>query len=134
MYAYGSTNPLKVLGKFTTKIKIDNESHDDAEVEADFYVTESKGSALLGKDTSIELGVLKIGVNLVGGEVIDIYPECFQGVGKLKDHKLKLYIDKDVKPVAQHMYRVPYTLREKVSDKLDELESLGIIEKVNHPT
>ncbi|XP_033641983.1 uncharacterized protein K02A2.6-like [Asterias rubens] len=134
LYAYGSTNPLKVLGKFVTKIKVDGMSHEDTEVEADFYVTESKGPALLGKDTSVELGVLKIGVNLVAGEVIDSYPECFQGVGKLKDHKLKLHIDKEVRPVAQHMYRVPYTLREKVSDKLDELESLSIIEKVNHPT
>lgn len=32
------------------------------------------------------------------------------------------------------MYRVPYSMRQKVSDKLDELESLDIIEKVQNPT
>ena len=32
------------------------------------------------------------------------------------------------------MYRVPYSLREKVANKLDELEGLDMIEKVNGPT
>lgn len=39
-----------------------------------------------------------------------------------------------MEPIAQRMYRIPFTLREKVSQKLDELESQDIIEKVNDQT
>ena len=39
-----------------------------------------------------------------------------------------------MEPVAQQMYRIPFTLRDKVDKKLQELESQDIIEKVNSPT
>lgn len=95
-----------------------------------------KGPALLGKDTATNLGVLKLGVNSVQSfDIVREYPECFQGIKKLKNlKKLKLHIDQDVKPVAQAMYRIPYSLREKVGEQLDDLESQDIIEKVNSPT
>lgn len=83
----------------------------------------------------MNLRVLKLGVNSVQSfDIVREYPECFQGIGKLKNFKLKLHIDQDVKPVAQAMYRIPYSLREKVGEQLDDLESQDIIEKVNSPT
>ena len=60
--------------------------------------------------------------------------QCFNGTGKLSDYKLKLHIDDGVEPVAQRMYRIPFSLQERETKKLDELESLDIIEKVNTPT
>ena len=60
--------------------------------------------------------------------------QCFNGIGKLSDYELKLHIDDSVEPVAQRMYRIPFSLQERVTKKLDELESLDIIEKVNTPT
>ena len=51
----------------------------------------------------------------------------FTGVGKLKGYKLKLLI-KDVTPVAQSVGRLPFGLRDKVDEKLDELLDMGIIE------
>ena len=45
----------------------------------------------------------------------------FKGVGKLIDYQLKFHINKDVRPVAQPVRRVPYGLREKVDKKLGEL-------------
>lgn len=54
----------------------------------------------------------------------------FSGVGKLKDYQLKLHINKDVKPVAQPVRRLPFGLREKVDQKLDELLKEDIIEEV----
>ena len=47
---------------------------------------------------------------------------------------MKIPIDSEVQPVIQPVRRVPYHLREKLGNKLDELESLDIIEKVNGPT
>ena len=59
----------------------------------------------------------------------------FSGVGKLKDYQLKLHVNKDIKPVAQPVRRLPFGLRDKVDKKLDELLKEDIIEEViNGPT
>ena len=54
----------------------------------------------------------------------------FTGVDKLKDHQLKLHMNKDVKPVAQPVRRLPFGLRNKVDKKLVELVKEDIINKV----
>ena len=58
------------------------------------------------------------------------YSALFNGVGLLKGCELKLHIDDSVKPVAQHVRRIPFGLREKVDKKLDELLELDIIKGV----
>ncbi|XP_060076193.1 uncharacterized protein K02A2.6-like [Ylistrum balloti] len=131
LYSYGADKPLSLLGKFITTVSVDGS---DDEIEAAFYVLDGTGSALLGRATAVDLGVLKIGVYSVHDDILDKYKSCFGGIGKLNDFKLKLHIDPSVKPVAQPMYRIPYSLREKVGAKLDELEDQDIIEKVNDPT
>ena len=55
-------------------------------------------------------------------------------MGKLTDYQVKIHVNKEVNPVAQHPRRVPFSLREKVESKLHELEQLDIIEKVKGPT
>ena len=65
--------------------------------------------------------------------MIATYSACFEGVGKLKDRKLKININPEVKPVAQKVRKIPYGLQSKVEDKLKELENKGIIEKVEGP-
>ena len=52
--------------------------------------------------------------------------------GKLKDFQLKLHIKDNVKPVAQPVRRLPFGLRDKVDEKLDELLGKDIIEEVSH--
>ena len=59
----------------------------------------------------------------------------FQGLGKLKGFQLKLYIKPTVKPQAQQPLRIiPFSRRQKVIEKLGQLEKLGVIEKVTTPT
>ncbi|XP_038060004.1 uncharacterized protein K02A2.6-like [Patiria miniata] len=139
LYAYGSEYPLDLRGKFTTSVLLSGS--DSAEtIEAEFYVLNGKGPALLGRETALKLGVLKIGVDADVGGVSSVqsvhtkYPECFEGIGKLTNYQLHLHVDSDATPVAQNMYRIPYSLRAKVNDKLDELEALDIIEHVNEPS
>ena len=55
-------------------------------------------------------------------------------VGKLTDYQVKIHVNNEVNPVAQHPRRVPFSLREKVESKLHELEQMDIIEKVKGPT
>ena len=133
LYAYGTKEPLKTLGTFTCAVEVD-----DKRVYAEFVVIDGTGKPLLGKETAVNLGVLKIGLNVnsvsTPKDIVNNYKECFQGIGKLKDYKLKLYIDPNVKPVAQAQYRMPFTLRDKVSKELKKLEESDIIESVEGPT
>ena len=54
----------------------------------------------------------------------------FQGLGKLKNHQVKLNIDTSVPPVSQPQCRIPFHMRQKVKVAIKELESQGIIQKV----
>ena len=49
------------------------------------------------------------------------YPSVFQGIGKLKDYQLKLHIDTSVTPVVQKIRRVSFSLKDKVTAKVNEL-------------
>ncbi|XP_061195212.1 uncharacterized protein K02A2.6-like [Saccostrea echinata] len=135
LFAYGSQQPLKVAGIFTAAVKYNQIVIPDVE----FVVIEGKGQALLGRDTAVQLGVLQIvssiseAVNTDNRTVFEKYPKCFKGVGKLKSFQLEIPIDPDVEPVIQPMRRIPYSLRDKLDKKLDELLDLDIIERVDEP-
>ena len=58
----------------------------------------------------------------------------FEGLGKLKDFQLDIRIDQNVKPVAQPMRRVPFSMRDKLEQKLNELVDLDVIERAEGPT
>jgi hypothetical protein len=61
---------------------------------------------------------------------MDQYPRS----GHLKDYQAKIYVDPEVKPVAQNPRRIPFTLRGKVQAKVEELLNVDVIEKVDGPT
>ena len=106
VYAYGTKTQLKTLGKFQTIIAYGN-----AMIEAEFIVLDGIGRPLLGCSSAIQLGVLKMGpeVNtLTESDLLQKFPECFRGVGKLKDFQLNIHIDSSVRPVAQNPRRIPY--------------------------
>ena len=63
----------------------------------------------------------------------EMYPQASTGVGKLKKCQLKLSIYESVTPVAQPMIMIPFNRREKVAQKLKELEDVDVIEKVDGP-
>ena len=140
LFAYGSTEPLKVAGSFTACIQLGQQTHN-----AEFIVIEGKGQALLGRDTAMQLGILKItdpdslSANVVeeentGDMLFKTYEQCFQGIGKLKDFQLEIPIDVTITPVAQQPRRIPLSQRAKLAEKLEELEKLDIIEKAEGPT
>ena len=95
-----------------------------------------KGRTLLGRETAVQLGVLSLGLqaNNVEMSLIDQYPECFQGLGNLEDFQTKIYVDPEVRPVAQNPRRITFSLRSKVQAKVEELLELDVIEKVDGPT
>ena len=62
------------------------------------------------------------------------FPGVFSGVGRLKNYQLKLHIDPQVTPVVQKMRRIPSSLKDKVTAKVNELLENDIIERVEKPT
>ena len=129
LYAYGNSKPLEVLSSFIAAT-----STNSKEVNAEFIVIKGTGEPLLGRDTAIQLGVLKMGANVNSissmASLVEKYNDVLQGVGKLKDHQVRLHVDPSVTPVAQTVRRIPFSLRDKVESKVKELD---IIEPVEGP-
>lgn len=119
--AYGSKEPLTVLGAFDANITVGTENQT-----ATFYVVKHGSRNLLGKDTAIALNVLRIGLGIHTVEA-KVFPK-FKGV------ELEITIDDSVKPVSQPYRRIPIPLETKVNAKIDELVKLDIIEPVNKPS
>lgn len=109
-------------------------------VNTDFFVIQEEAPGILGKDTAVKLGLLKLelaNVNCVNDRKTELmlkFPLFFTGIGKLKDYRLKIPIDPEVTPVVQPLRRIAYHLREKLEKKLDELVQQDIIEKVESPS
>ncbi|XP_028413782.1 uncharacterized protein K02A2.6-like [Dendronephthya gigantea] len=138
LYTYASQEPLKIIGTFNCKVSVGHRTSD-----AEICVISGKGESLLGKDTAMKLGVLKMGMDIASvrskpqnvEEIIQTkYPEVFKAVGKLKGRTVQLHINSEVKPVAQPVRRIPFSLRPKVEEKINELINLDIIEPVEGPT
>ena len=128
--AYKSDKPITILGKFRAKVQVQ-----ERKAHAIFYVTDGCDGSLLTCDTAeaIELVTVDRKLLLAVGTEAETDP-LYEGVGLLKDFSVKLHIDDSVPPVAKPHRRIPINLREKVEDKLRQLEKDGIIEKADGPT
>ena len=120
--------PLKVIGCFEARVVLGDRVRG-----AEFVVIEGKVQPLLGRSTATELGVIQTGslIHSVNSDIVEEFKDCVTRVGKLKGYQLKLHVKEDVAPVVQPLRRPAFNLRDKIETKLDELESMDIIEKVN---
>ncbi|KAI8516325.1 hypothetical protein Bbelb_049060 [Branchiostoma belcheri] len=120
-YAYGNNKPLPTLGTFKADVTCPSNA---AVTEAEVVVMDGPGRNLLSKETAEKLG------EGLTAEEREKYKDAFTGVGLLKGREVTLHIDETVRPIAQPLRRVPYGLRDKVDNKLDELLEMDIIEVV----
>ena len=67
-------------------------------------------------------------------EILHDYKGIFEGVRKLTGFQVKIHVDLEVPAVAQPVRRTPFSLREKVKEKIEELVAMDIIEPVEGPT
>ena len=140
LFTYGSDTALKLRGM--TKCNI---THRQKSVSADIYVVKSEYSGcLLGKETSEELGILKLEQvqNISNKKTVKSYkwtrdtiskkyPNIVKGVGRLKGMQVSIRIDETVRPIKQPYRRVPYHLTNKLRDKLKEFKDMDLIEDVD---
>ena len=89
VYAYASQEPLKLSGKCMLNICVPDTQ---TSLKAEFFVMPGTADTLLGRSSSEELGVLKIGVTVNACESRNVtdkkaalkakYPQVFTGLGK----------------------------------------------------
>ena len=128
--AYKSEQPVTIVGKFCAKVQVQ-----ERETQATFYVTDEHDGSLLTCETAEALKLVTVDRKFL--LAVDAEAETDplnEGFGLLKDFSVKLHIDYSVPPVAKPHRTIPISLREKVEEKLRQLEEDDIIEKVDGPT
>ena len=129
IYPHGHDTALKLLGQFWCDIEVK-----DRKSRASFIVLKGKGRPILGYKTAKELGILKIGLCVNEAKEQNGKAKIFCGIGKLKDFKLTLPIDRSYPPVAQPVRRLPFKVRDQINKEIKKLIELDIIEPVDGPT
>ena len=129
VYAFNSSEPLPMLGKF--KAQVESKC---CSVDSEFLVVDGKTS-LLGYTTATDLGILQI-ANAVSVErnVFQNYPSLFSGLGRMKNVEVKLHIDETMRPVHQSHRRIPFHQRKNLEACVESLLQQDIIEPADGPT
>ena len=88
------------------------------------HVVKGNHGNLLCYDTSVELNIVPIIASVSSSSEIlcNKYSDVFKGIGNLKDVKVKINVDENVKPVIQPLRRIPFHIRKQVEAELDRLE------------
>ena len=61
--------------------------------------------------------------------ILEDFSDVFKGREKLKNFTCKLYVNKDIQPIAQKYRRQPYHLRKAIEKEIKRLEAEDVIEK-----
>ena len=102
-----------------------------------FYVVDTTQDPILGLSASQELGIIKIVLNIMQGsasdQLITMYPKLFKGLGCLKA-PYHIQTDPSVIPVITLCRNHPVAIRDRLKQKQNEMEAMGVIRKVDQPT
>ena len=63
--------------------------------------------------------------------ILQKFPQNFQGLGKLRNHQVKLFTDESVKPIAVPPRTAPFHLKARINEAISKMEADGVIEQ--HP-
>ncbi|XP_055594302.1 uncharacterized protein K02A2.6-like [Uranotaenia lowii] len=118
LFAYGN-HKLQVKGVFKADI-----NHGSRTVHREIFVIRGQGANLLGRNTSIDLGVLQLHPD----SLMQKNGEKVQKLGKARNWSISLNIDKKVRPIQQSCRRLPIPLQGAVEAELQKLLKEGIIE------
>lgn len=67
-------------------------------------------------------------------KILSQFPLLFHDLGKRKTMKVKLYINEDIRPVAQRHRQIAFHLQETLEKELEALLKDDIIERSTGPT
>ena len=60
-------------------------------------------------------------------QIENMYPECFNGIGKFKDFEYHITLEDDVQPLKQHARKVALSSQPKIRKELEPLVEKVII-------
>ncbi|XP_030746652.1 uncharacterized protein LOC115875365 [Sitophilus oryzae] len=123
--AYGSNAPLQAMGYFSATLNICKVSSHEK-----FYIIKGGKISLIGKETVIKLGLLKL--NLAINSITN--DGKLTKLAAIKGIEVDIPIDKKIQPVSQPLRRTPIPLEEAVDKKLDALLESDVIEPVKNHT
>ena len=114
---YGSTTSLHVKGIFEATVKSPTQQSDEI-----CYVVAGSGGSLPGWKTSKRLNLVCVveqlstsnQCNTAVDHLVSEYDDLFQGLGKLRNVRVKLHIDDTVNPIAQPHRRIPFHVRKQL--------------------
>ena len=128
---------IKPIGKVTLPIAFNNKLFFE-----EFEILKGDFEPLLGLNSCMHLNLISridaidINKHLYNEDqkvkFIDHYKDVFEGLGKF-DKPFKLYLQNKAIPFAAAPRRIPLKLKDKVQIKLNEMENLGVISRVNEP-
>jgi len=127
---------IPVKGKCVAKVRYKDKEHSLA-----FVVVPKDFQAILGLSACERLHLVKrvlmVAESKVSepeyGSILTEYGDVFKGLGCLSgEHTIQ--IDETVPPVIHPCRKVPFALQRQLKEELDKMESLGVIQKIDHPT
>ena len=67
--------------------------------------------------------------------ILQQYPHNFIGLGRLKNHTVKLHVNPEVKPIRDAPRPTPYHMETRANDALTQMLEEGVIEEhpINEP-
>lgn len=129
--AYAQQDCLKVALMFDAEIII-NDGVEQLKSIGRFYIVHGGPQPLLGKETAKHLGVLRVGLPSQHEPIRQVI--ALQRFPSVRGIKIHIPVDKSIEPVAQRLRRLPFSSLFRVEDKLNELLSKDIIERVMEPS
>ena len=140
-----NSSPIKVYGEARCAVTFGATS-----VPVVWHIISGSSEPILSGLAAVQLGIIKFNkfskpfhpINMISRTRSDLsremlqnvlahYPENFTGLGKLKHYKVKLHIDRSVKPVVVPPRSVPYHLQDRFDKAIKEMVNQDVIEE--HP-
>ena len=130
-----NNSTIHPLGK--CELKLQNKK-DGKKYKLTFVVVEEKLTPLIGKRASEQMGLIEVRYDRICTVTEDVifkeFSDVFEGgIGTLPG-KVHLTLDESVKPEAVTKCRVAINLKKKAKQKLDNMESMEVLAKVDEPT
>ena len=128
---------MQVLGTLAVKMCYLSQGPFDLEL----VVVSGDGPCLMGRDwlQVIHLDWSSIAVVSQGASsravqaVLDNFQDVFTGeLGTIYPFKATFFVVKDAKPSFHRAQPVPFALKSRIEEALDQLEADGVLEKVTH--
>lgn len=126
--SYAASRPLKVICTFKADLSVPGSKRTARETE--FYVIEGASVSLLSFETSTELKLLRVGLEVFSVEKA----EATQEFPKMPIPPIKIRTDNSQEPVQAYRYNIPLAMEAGVREKIREMLRNGIIEKAEDPT